>query len=68
MPVFQFDVWLKKQLEKRKWTAVQLATRAGIEPSTITHAIRCKTSPTLKTLTRILDALNMHIEIVNNEE
>lgn len=68
MEDFQYDIWLKEQMKKRKWTAVQLATRAGIDPSTISHAIIYKRSPTLNTLMRILDALDMHMELINNSE
>lgn len=63
LSMIEFDVWLDEQLKQKRLTKRQLAYRAGIEPSTITHYSAFKRSPTLRTLLAILDALDMTLEI-----
>lgn len=63
---FEFDVWLEKELEQRRMTQRELAYRSGLEPSTISHHLVNKTSPTLRTFMAILDALHMEIKIVDS--
>ena len=63
---FRFDLWLYNELKKRGMRQIDLATKAGVSPTTITYFLQNKRMPNTRTIAAILDALDMHLEIVSN--
>lgn len=63
---FRFDLWLYNEMKKRHWTQVDLAEIAGVQVSTIHYIVHNKHFPNWQTLSLILEALGMHMEIVED--
>ena len=63
---FRFDLWLYNQLQKRGFTQKEFADKAGITSATVSYFIHNQKMPTVRTLALILDALDMHMEFVDN--
>lgn len=63
---FRFDLWLYNELQKRGMKQIDLANKTGVSPATITYFLQNKRMPNTRTLAVILDALDMHLEIVSN--
>jgi len=64
---FDFAFWLEDQLARKNMTKLELAYRAGIYPSYISHYIYKHKMPTLKIFLMILDALGMHMYFEDDE-
>ena len=63
---FRFDLWLYNELQKRGMKQIDLANKTGVSPATITYFLQNKRMPNFRTRAVILDALDMHLEIVSN--
>ena len=63
---FRFDLWLYNELQKRGMKQIDLANKTGVSPATITYFLQNKRMQNTRTLAVILDALDMHLEIVSN--
>ena len=68
MDEFRFDLWLQKELKKRKMRQTDLAKLAQLHQSTVFYLVHNQRLPRLETVLLVLDALGMHLEIVNNEK
>ena len=64
---FHFDRWLKKELFEHNMTQKALEEKSGVSSSRLSHYMSRGELPTLRTLNLILDALDMHMEFVQNE-
>ena len=54
----EFVNWLTITLEKRGWTASELARRAGVVPSTISMVINGYNEPSMEFCVKVAEALN----------
>lgn len=63
---FRFDLWLYNELRKRGMKQIDLAEKSGVSISAIHYLLRNKQQPTMRVLTMILNALDMHMEFVSN--
>ena len=63
---FRFDLWLYNELKKRGTKQIDLAEKSGVSISAIHYLLRNKQQPTMRTLGMILNALDMHMDLVSN--
>ena len=63
---FRFDLWIREEMEKRHWDAIDLSVESGLSENTINHYLRDDYLPTLYSLSMILKAFKMHIVFVND--
>lgn len=63
---FRFDLWLYNELKKRRMKQIDLAEKSGVSISAIHYLLRNQQQPTMRTLAMILNALDMHMEFVQN--
>lgn len=64
---FHFDHWLRNELYKRDMKQKELAEKSTVTCATISYYMNNREMPTVRTLALILDALDMHMEFVDNE-
>ena len=67
MKDFRFDRWLKKKLYEKDMSVSDLSRKSGIPNSTLFYLINGSSKPTFSTFEVILDALDVHIELIDNE-
>ena len=61
-----FGRWLKATLALKGMSQADLAECANVTQASVSGWVRGLRMPNFKELKKILDALNMHIEVVNN--
>lgn len=59
-----FPKWLKRQLERREWRQVDLAKRADISTTSVSHYLNGNRIPDPVTCDRIADALGADRDLV----
>lgn len=63
---YHFNEWLREELKKRNITQKDFAEKAGITTATVSTYVNSRKMPTIRTLELILDALDMHMEFIEN--
>lgn len=54
-----FDTWLREQLARHRISQRVLARKSGVNHSTISRLLNGQRSPTLTTVSRLADALDV---------
>lgn len=56
---------LQTELERVGWSKAELARKAGLDTGTVNRAMRGETSPTLRTVHALAEALDLTIEVTH---
>ena len=64
--MFDFAEWLKGQMRKRGWDALDLEVESGLSKVTIQYYLRGIRKPTLASFEVLLETFGQHLKIEDN--
>lgn len=64
MPTERFPLWLARQLDRRKWSQTEFASRIGTNSSVVSRWVRGERVPDTKSVDKIADVLGYDVDFV----